>query len=143
MSLLLIVSLRVECGRVSSNRPTVEEFLSSHSPEIEKNFLARVRLPNRTFKTTQPHRMDDLNRFSLPLIAALPQRPLRIMDVAASSGVSSAEWLDFLELNKISASVLATDKLLEADAVRVVPGLTVLIDRDRKPLHIDIGSLGL
>src|ERR1035438_4568778 len=80
-------------------RPTTEEVFFNDLPEcpeqdaLEAQFFQRVLLPNGTFKTTASRRLDDLNDFLLPYLRQLADRPLRIMDVGASSGVSTVEWM--------------------------------------------------
>jgi hypothetical protein len=59
--------------------------------EREDLFFHSIELRNGTRKTTRHRRLDDLNALVRKLLPT--QRPLEIMDVAVSSGVSTAEWL--------------------------------------------------
>jgi hypothetical protein len=78
--------------------------------EAEQYFFGRLRLSNGTWKTTWQHRLDDVNALVQPL---LPRgRRLAVMDVAVSSGVSAAEWSEYLARN-------GTDHLLTAGDLTV------------------------
>jgi hypothetical protein len=58
-------------------------------------FVGRVRLANGTFKTTAPHRLDDVNGV---VSALLPRdRRLKLMDVAVSLGTATVEWSEQLD----------------------------------------------
>src|ERR1700680_1755123 len=84
----------------SQRVPTAREILFGRPTETavqeerERIFFGSIRLKNSTYKYTFSHRFDDLNRLVNGL---LPQRPLRIMDVAVSSGISTLEWMDSLD----------------------------------------------
>ena len=82
-------------------------------------------------------RLDDLNELVLKL---LPQhRPLEIMDVAVSSGVSTAEWLIDLERAGIECHMLAGDAVVDAFLISVGPRLRALVDRTGHLMQLDIG----
>src|SRR5258708_1177203 len=57
--------------------------------EMEKRFFASIRLKNGTYKFTYSHRLDDLNELTNKFLP--PARPLKVMDVAISSGISTLE----------------------------------------------------
>src|SRR5258708_7118594 len=121
---------------MSHSRPTASEFISSiYDPQLERKFFARVMLPNGTVKFTSEHRLDDLNDLSLPLIKALPFKPLHIMDVAASSGVSSAEWHDQLLSAGLDFTLCATDLVTTALHAKAL-GAECLFDGHMKPIHV-------
>ena len=62
---------------------------SKNSTRWNGNSLLRVALKNGTFKTTYPNRLDDINKAFFPHVLSLAGRPIRIMDVGASSGIST------------------------------------------------------
>jgi hypothetical protein len=130
-------------------RPTTREvFASSPVPPasgqefLEREFFERVHLPNGTIKTTNAHRMDDLNAAVLPYIAQISDRPLRVMDVSISSGVSTLEWHDFLAANGIACDLIGTDLTVYTSLVSLTSRLAVLIDRHRNILHVDAFGRG-
>jgi hypothetical protein len=95
-------------------------------------FFSRVRLPSGVFKATEPHRLDDLNDLALPLLPS--ERPLELMDVAASTGITSLEWSEQLTAAGIEHRLLCGDSHVEGAWLRL-PGVgDVLLDRDRREL---------
>ena len=127
-----------------STRAVFQETAASvHDQEaLEYEFFIRVVLPNGTAKTTQPHRLDDLNRAVLPYIERLSDRPVKIMDVGVSSGVSTREWYDQLSASNISCDITATDLTIYASLVSFAPQLSALIDGNRNILHLDVWDRG-
>lgn len=97
-----------------------------------ERFFSRVRLPSGVFKATEPQRLDDLNRLAQPLLP--DARPLELMDVAASTGITSLEWSKQLAAAGIEHRLLCGDSHVEGTWLRV-PGLAdVLLDRDRREI---------
>jgi chemotaxis methyl-accepting protein methylase len=134
---------------VSMTRPSTRAVFqktaaSAHEQDaLEYEFFIRVVLPNGTVKTTQPHRLDDLNRAVLPYIERLSDRPVKIMDVGVSSGVSTQEWFDQLSASNISCDITATDLTIYASLVSFAPQLSALIDGNRNILHLDVWGRGM
>jgi hypothetical protein len=62
----------------------------STSDAVDVSYFKKIRLSNGVYRTTTCRRLDDVNAAALPFISA--HHSPRILDVAASSGVSSAEW---------------------------------------------------
>jgi hypothetical protein len=107
------------------------------SPDVERVFFNSITLRNGTFKTTWHRRMDDLNALVQPLLP--PQRPLEIMDVAVSSGVSTAEWLESLQNAGIDCNMLAGDLVVDAYLI-TLGGVRALTDRTGHVMQLDIGG---
>jgi hypothetical protein len=104
--------------------------------EREDQFFHSIELRNGTRKTTRHRRLDDLNALVQEL---LPEsRPLEIMDVAVSSGVSTAEWLLALEHAGIDCHMLAGDAVVNAFLISLGPNLRVLSDRTGHLMQLDI-----
>jgi len=112
------------------------------NPEVERRFFGKVRLPNGTWKTTYPDRLDDLND---RLLGFLPRdRELALMDVAISSGVSTLEWSDQLQANGVRYRMVAGDLVPRAWLTSWGSWFAVLFDEDnRDPLLLEIGPLSL
>ena len=108
----------------------------SAQEERERRFFLSVRLPNGTFKTTNHRRLDDLNALVNEHLPAA--RPLRVMDVAVSSGVSTAEWLEALEGRGISCEMVAGDLSASAFVISAGWGLRVLTNGRGVPLQFDV-----
>lgn len=123
--------------------PTANELYFSNIPldarrleNLEKRFFQSVGLPNGTWKTTAHRRLDDLNAL---VEKYLPRnRPIDVMDVAVSSGVSTLEWLESMERAGISCRMTAGDAAADAYLVTIAPGLRVLVDRRGYPLQYEV-----
>ena len=106
--------------------------------EREDLFFHSIQLRNGTRKTTRHRRLDDLNELVLGLLP--PERPLQIMDVAVSSGVSSAEWLIALEQAGIECQMLAGDAVVDAFLISIGGKLRALSDKTGHLMQLDIGG---
>ena len=104
--------------------------------EREDLFFHSIELRNGTRKTTRHRRLDDLNALVQRLLPV--QRPLEIMDVAVSSGVSTAEWLIALEDAGIQCRMLAGDAVVNAFLISLGPNLRALSDRTGHLMQLDI-----
>ena len=104
--------------------------------EREDLFFHSIELRNGTRKTTRHRRLDDLNDLVQKLLP--PQRPLEIMDVAVSSGVSTAEWLIQLERAGIRCQMLAGDAVVNAFLISLGPNLRALTDRTGHLMQLDV-----
>jgi hypothetical protein len=103
----------------------------------EDLFFHSIRLRNGTHKSTAHRRLDDLNTFLMGLLP--PQRPLDIMDVAVSSGVSTAEWVLALERAGFECRMLAGDAVVNACLVSI-GSLRALADKTGHLLQLDVGG---
>ena len=114
----------------------------SRTPEAERRFFAKLRLPNGTWKTTYPNRLDDLNQ---RLLEFLPRgRRLDVMDVAVSSGVSTLEWSDQLASNGFHHRLVAGDLIIEGRLRSWGGRLAVLFDDSgEEPLLLEVGPVTL
>jgi hypothetical protein len=110
-------------------------------PELERLFFSNVILRNGTFKTTNHRRLDDLNALVNGLLPGV--RPLRLMDVAVSSGVSTAEWLASLDARGVDYAMVAGDLTVDAYLISAGFGLRVLVDDMGYPLQYDIRGLAI
>jgi hypothetical protein len=129
---------------MSKKHPTAWEVFFNGLPvgaeqdALEAGFFRQVLLSNGTFKTTNANRMHDLNEFTLPYIRQIPESPLQIMDIAASSGVSTVEWYENLAANEISCDITAVHARLLSFGSK----LALTVDRDQNVLHMDIFGIG-
>lgn len=100
----------------------------SWAPRQEARFFSAIRLSNGTFKTTSDHRMDDLNAFIIAQWKHSNFWPTEILDLGASSGIASVEWIETLTKAGFGCHLTATDLLLRAKIVHLYPGFDVLED---------------
>lgn len=106
-------------------------------PQLEDAFFRALLLRNGTFKTTWHNRLDDLNALIERFLPG--ERPLEIMDVAVSSGISTIEWLDALERAGLECRMTAGDAIIDAFLVTVGP-LRGLVDRTGHLMQLDVGG---
>ena len=126
--------------------PTAFELFFQRTPQSDRvelearedRFFHSIELRNGTRKTTWHRRLDDLNEFVMGLLPM--QRPLEIMDVAVSSGVSSAEWLEALERAGVQCRMVAGDAVVESFLISFGPRLRALADRTGHLMQLDIGG---
>jgi len=102
----------------------------------ERAFFRSIRLKNGTYKTTYAHRLDDLNDIVNSVLPA--DRPLAIMDAAASSGIATLEWMKSLEQAGVAFRMTAGDLCVRAFLLSFGPSLHVLVDETGYPLQFDI-----
>ena len=123
--------------------PTAREFFFPEGPRdtarqeaIERAFFGSIRQKNGTYKLTYDNRLDDLNEAVAALLP--PARPLRVMDVAVSSGISTLEWSRSLDRLGVEHAITAGDVNVNAHLVPVGPRLHVLVDGSGHPLQYEI-----
>jgi hypothetical protein len=111
-----------------------------HQPEtleeLEKSFFGSIRQRNGTYKYTYANRLDDLNDLVAGLMPS--HRPLRLMDVAASSGITTLDWANSLDRLGIQYTMTAGDINVTACLLSVGKHLHVLADGTGYPLQYDI-----
>ncbi|HET6865332.1 MAG TPA: hypothetical protein VFH80_05390 [Solirubrobacteraceae bacterium] len=111
---------------------------SAYATELEDAFYRSMMLPNGTLKTTCAQRLTDVNRLVQQYLP--DRRPVRIKDVAVSSGVSTLEWARELRESGIEAKMTATDLTIFALLVAFTDRLRVLFDSRGGVLQIDIAG---
>jgi len=125
-------------------RMTAATFFSGRAQlEDELAFWDGIRLPNGIWRSTTRGRFDDLNA---RIVAAWRQSgftPRRMLDVAASSGITSLEWLQAMEAAGFAPQMTATDIALDALLVQYLPFYRALVlDTPlREPLQHDLFGL--
>jgi hypothetical protein len=108
---------------------------------LEELFFVSVRLPNGTRKTTTYRRLDNLNELVQKFLPT--DRPLEVMDVAVSSGVSTVEWIESIERAGAQCRMTAGDAMVDAYLVSIAPGMRVLVDRHGNALQYDVAGRGI
>jgi hypothetical protein len=108
---------------------------------VEEQFFNRLLLPTGVFKTTAARRLDDLNEMVVDLLP--DARPLELMDVAVSSGVTTVEWSAQLTSAGIDHRVVAGDLHTKAVWVRLGWTDVVLESRTGRPIYVDLAGRGV
>jgi SAM-dependent methyltransferase len=109
---------------------------TTSSPEQEKDFFDCLRLKNGVYKTTYPHRMDDFNARLANYLPA--SRPLRVLDVGISSGVSTLEWAETLEGSGIDYQMTGIDLTLRGLLLSFGDRLHAVLDSTKWPMLFEI-----
>jgi len=128
---------------MNSSIPTAERlyfsgeiFDAAQLESLERAFFSTLVVQNGTFKTTNHRRLDNLNELVQKHLPA--DRPLKVMDVAVSSGISTAEWMSFIETAGVDCSMVAGDLFVQGFLVSLRGGLNVLVDKTGNPIQYDI-----
>lgn len=110
------------------------------TPQMERDFFASLMTRNKTYKTTFHQRFVDADPLLLQQLKQDGLQAPDILDVGVSSGVSTVELHDVLEKGGLDARIVATDLLVEALLVHVLPGCHALLDPSGFPLRFDLPS---
>jgi len=113
-----------------------EQFAPSQREELERAFFSNIIVRNGTFKTTNHRRLDDLNELVQKYLPS--ERPLQLMDVAVSSGISTGEWMAFLDRAGVSSRMVAGDLFIKGFLLSVDDNVRVLVDDTGYLLQFDI-----
>ena len=120
----------------------VAEYLEARargSADIPPAFFGGLLLRNGVYKTTHPNRMNDLFPSLIDRARELPLRPLRCLDVACSSGISTLEMYRAFERAGIPTEAWGSDLMLFARQVWRADGCGLLFDHDQQVLQVDVG----
>lgn len=114
------------------------------TPQMEQDFFSSLMVSNKTYKTTYRDRFADVNPVLFQHLQRLqPRRAIRVLDIGISSGVSTLELYDGLSANGMNVTVVATDTLIDAFLVRVLPKCHALVDASGFPLRFDLPLVGM
>lgn len=108
------------------------------TPAMEQEFFTSLMTKNRTYKTTFHQRFADTNPRLLQQLRHEGRAKARILDIGISSGVSTAELYDDLAGGGLEVSIVATDLVIDALLVRVMPKCHALVEPDGFPLRFDL-----
>jgi hypothetical protein len=118
-----------------------EKFAPAQLEELERAFFSNIIVRNGTFKTTNHRRLDDLNELVQKYLPSA--RPLQLMDVAVSSGISTGEWVAFLERAAVGCRIVAGDLFINGFLISVDDNLRVLVDDTGYLLQFDVRGRAL
>jgi SAM-dependent methyltransferase len=135
-------------GRIASAltpppRISVREFLEARAAgcsDVEDTFFWQIRLHSGVYKATHRRRFDDTFPLLLGAIA-VNDSALRVLDVACSSGVSTAELHRALVARGLVVETIGTDILTRVKHVAFADGSAVLVDRNGNILGAEIGGM--
>lgn len=108
--------------------------------DVEDKFFAVLRLRNGVFKTTARGRLDNTFATLLPHLQRIEARPLDVLDVACSSGITTLELHRALKQAGIATRTLGTDLVTHAKWVSRDDGCGMLFDSCGRLLQFEIGD---
>lgn len=118
------------------------QVIQSRDEQLEENLYARIKMSNNTYKRTYSGRLDEVNEEIVGLISSMNLEEVYLMDVGASSGITTLEWHEQLKEEGIQAKVIATDAFIDAYQVKVVPNFfEIILDYERKLIEYNVGSM--
>jgi len=122
---------------------SVREFIAARERRdqaLERAFFAGLLLRNGVYKTTEEHRMDSLFPMIVGHARALAAQPLRVLDIACSSGVTTVELHRAFVGAGFEVETVGTDLTLEADYVVRDDGAAFLFDSRGAVLQVELGA---
>jgi len=108
------------------------------TPAMEQEFFTSLMTKNGTYKTTFHQRFADTNPRLLRQLRDAGRSSVKILDIGISSGVSTAELYDDLTAGDLNVTIVATDLVIDALLVQVLPKCHALVEPDGFPLRFDL-----
>jgi hypothetical protein len=105
----------------------------------EDRFFRTLRLRNGTYKTTGRGRLTAIDALAFAHLPA--ERPLRLLDVGISSGVTTVDWTTTLGLQGIAYTAVAADLVMYGRLCRLFGVLDVLVDRTGFAMQLALASM--
>lgn len=121
---------------------TASEFFNGdvHDAVTEAAFFRDLKMRNGTFKRTRADRFAEIEAAFGPEIRARAEDMRTVLDVAVSSGITTAEFAEFLDRLGARVALTATDLFIDGAIVELAPGLRALVDPEGWPLQYDVGG---
>jgi hypothetical protein len=110
--------------------------------ERERAFYDSIKLANGTFKTTRPRRLEEITAVLVEHVGKR-FRSCQVLDLGASSGISTVELDDALKRVGVLAQVVGSDLAIDGFLVRLHRFLWVLADEHGNPLQYDLAGVAL
>jgi len=121
---------------------TATEFFNTSNiavdPKVEAGFYGTLKMRNGTFKLTRASRFDEIEKVMGSALAERAARFRNILDIGVSTGITTAEFADFLSSTGAAADFVATDLYIDAYIVEPLRGVRILTDHDGWPMQYDI-----
>jgi SAM-dependent methyltransferase len=112
-------------------------------PALESAFFSALKMRNGTFKLTRPSRFAAVDEAFGPLIRERLRGACAVLDIGASTGLTTIELAESLEALGAQPKIVATDLFIDAHLVELGAGVHVLADPEGWPLQYDVGGLGI
>ena len=110
---------------------------------LECEYFSNLKMRNGTFKLTRPSRFAILEAVFGPILRERVKGPCAVLDIGASTGLTTVELADFLRAQGAAPHVIGTDLFIQAHLVDLAPGVHVLSDPDGWPLQYGVAGVGI
>ncbi len=125
-------------NRMLAAKAFLETPAAELTPQAEREFFGSLMTRNKTYKTTFHHRFAGINPLLLQQLKQDGFQSPDVLDIGVSSGISTVELHDDLCEGGVHARIVATDLLVDALLVRVLPKCHALVEPDAFPLRFDL-----
>lgn len=105
--------------------------------DTEAAFYGGLKMRNNTFKLTAASRFSQIEKAMLPHFESRAGSIREVLDIGASTGITTVELADFLRRISARARVTATDLFIDARIVQLRPGVYVFADSSGWPLQYE------
>ena len=109
----------------------------------EENFYSGIRTSTGAFKTTARNRLGPMNDLFFDILSKCKEVPSVVMDIGASSGVTTLEWLKEFEKRGITVSMVAADLTISTYLADIGAGWRALLEPTGHILQIEFAGFGL
>jgi SAM-dependent methyltransferase len=124
-----------------------KRFFADHAADadlaLESAFFSSLKMRNGTFKLTRPSRFAALDERFGPLLRSRLGGACAVLDIGASTGLTTIELAESLAALGAAPQIVATDLFLEAHLIDLAPGFHVLADPEGWPLQYGVGGVGI
>ena len=109
----------------------------------EEKFYSGIRTSTGAFKTTARNRLGPMNDLFFDILSKCKEVPSVVMDIGASSGVTTLEWLKEFEKRGITVSMVAADLTISTYLADIGAGWRALLEPTGHILQIEFAGFGL
>jgi hypothetical protein len=147
-ALEIVAGMLENAGQMMSARyyltlPPESTALQSNSfKDREYQFLDQIITSTGTRKATRPHRLDAINAALFEVLERSPSVPRCIMDIGASTGITTLELLAEFERRGLQVRMIGTDLTTSVYLFKANRFLDALIEDNGHILQLALGGFG-
>ena len=113
------------------------------SAVAEREFFQGIETSNGTKKTTAVGRLAAMDELFFATLSRLNMVPRTVMDVGASSGVTTVEWLREFERRGFNIKMIATDLVMSVYIYTIGRFIKAMTERNGYILQIELFGIGV
>jgi hypothetical protein len=115
----------------------------SVSAKDEEILFRNIRNANGTYKQTERHRLDLINKKFFEVISNAGHTINTAIDIGISSGITTLEWAEEFRARGMSVKIYAVDVTLHGYLADIGAGLKVLLDRTGHVMQVEGLGVGI